>query len=255
MVHGWPDTHRLWDAQVAALKDRYRCARFTLPGYAASDERRARTLGEVTDALRQVADRVSPERKVILMLHDWGCMYGYEYYMRYPQRVSRIIGVDIGDPASLARSLSPAAKSAVLIYQLFLAAAWIIGGAPADAMTRWMARRLRCPADPALIGARMNYPYFMTWFGGAQSYRRNSQAFVPQVPMLFVYGRRKPFMWHAPAWIEDLRRRPGSEVVEFDTGHWVMAEQPQRFNEVVGGWLGGTPARFRSQPPPRGRAQ
>ena len=32
MVHGWPDTYRLWDAQVEALKGRFRCIRFTLPG-------------------------------------------------------------------------------------------------------------------------------------------------------------------------------------------------------------------------------
>ena len=33
MVHGWPDTYRLWDDTVAHLKDRYRCVRFTLPGF------------------------------------------------------------------------------------------------------------------------------------------------------------------------------------------------------------------------------
>ncbi len=33
MLHGWPDTHRLWDATVAALQDRHRCVRFTLPGF------------------------------------------------------------------------------------------------------------------------------------------------------------------------------------------------------------------------------
>jgi len=34
MIHGWPDTHTIWDNQVAALSDNYRCVRFTLPGYA-----------------------------------------------------------------------------------------------------------------------------------------------------------------------------------------------------------------------------
>ena len=33
MMQGWPDTWRLWDGQVAALKDRYRCVRFTQPGF------------------------------------------------------------------------------------------------------------------------------------------------------------------------------------------------------------------------------
>jgi pimeloyl-ACP methyl ester carboxylesterase len=236
MIHGWPDTYLLWSDQVAALKDRYRCARFTLPGYGAGDDRRTRTLDELTGTLKRVVDELSPQRPVILMLHDWGCVFGYEFYTRHPARVSRIIGVDIGDLVSLGRSLTPAATAGLLGYQLFLATAWLIGGATGDAMTRWMARRLRCPADPALIGARMNYPYFMTWFGGAHSYRQ-LQPFAPQVPMLFVCGRRKPFMFHAPSWIDALRGRPGCAVVEFDTGHWVMVEQPRRFNEVVGAWL------------------
>ena len=34
MVHGWPDTHRLWDAQAAYLQTQWRCVRFTLPGCA-----------------------------------------------------------------------------------------------------------------------------------------------------------------------------------------------------------------------------
>jgi pimeloyl-ACP methyl ester carboxylesterase len=31
MLHGWPDTRVLWDAQVAALRHRFRCVRFTCP--------------------------------------------------------------------------------------------------------------------------------------------------------------------------------------------------------------------------------
>ena len=29
MLHGWPDTLRLWDGTVQALHDRFRCVRFT----------------------------------------------------------------------------------------------------------------------------------------------------------------------------------------------------------------------------------
>ena len=28
LIHGWPDTHRLWDASVQALLGRYRCVAF-----------------------------------------------------------------------------------------------------------------------------------------------------------------------------------------------------------------------------------
>ena len=83
----------------------------------------------------------------------------------------------------------------------------------------------------------MGYPYFVLWFGGRKSYRRHGRRFVPACPMLFVYGRRKPLRFHAREWAEALAARPGNQVVEFDCGHWVMSNQPERFNQVVGTWL------------------
>ena len=237
MIHGWPDTHRLWDRQAEALKDRYRCVRFTLPGFDPAHERRAWTLDELTGFFRRVIEAVSPGAPVTLLLHDWGCLFGYEFYMRHPSLVSRIVGVDIGDTESLERSLRLHEKLAVLGYQSVLAAAWLIGPPLADRIARFMAAKLGCRSDPARIHAGQLYPYYMTWFAGAQAYRRKFGPFRPACPMLFIYGRRKPVMFHARSWAEALGRRPGSKVVEFDTGHWVMSHQPERFNQVVGDWL------------------
>ena len=61
--------------------------------------------------------------------------------------------------------------------------------------------------------------------------------FAPLCPMFFIYGRRKPLMFHARSWAEALGKREGNRVVPFDTGHWVMTSQPERFNQVVGDWL------------------
>ena len=71
MIHGWPDTLRLWDGQVAALQDRYRCVRFTLPGFDKNERRKAYTLDELIAFMDEVIERVSPGKPVILMLHDW----------------------------------------------------------------------------------------------------------------------------------------------------------------------------------------
>lgn len=239
MVHGWPDTARLWDGTVAALQDRYRCIRFTLPGFDRAHARRARTLGELTDFLRDVVEQLSPGRPVTLLLHDWGCPIGYEFYRRHPQLVARIIGIDIGDTASLGRTLGVKEKLMVFSYQVFLATAWRLGGAVGDRMTRWMAARMRCPSDPAPMGAHMAYPYYMTWFGGAQSWRRELHAFEPAVPMLYVYGRRKPLMFHAQSWLDALQAKAGNAVVAFDTGHWVMSAAPAQFHQTVRNWLAG----------------
>ena len=240
MVHGWPDTYRLWDAQVEHLKAKYRCIRFTLPGFEVTQPRRVYTVDEVTGLIRQVIEHLSPARKVTLMVHDWGCIYGYEFYMRNSGLVERIVGVDIGEARAMRRELKARAKFYILAYQVWLALAWKIGGRLGDWMTRKMARWVHARSDPRFVASRMNYPYFLAWFGGAQSFRHHVRRFEPACPMLFVYGARKLFLFHSPAWAEALAQRPGSQVVPFDTGHWVMLQQPERFNQVVGDWLSAT---------------
>jgi len=237
MVHGWPDTYRLWDAQAAFFKSRYRCVRFTLPGFDIDAPRRALSVDEMAEFIRQVIERVSPGRPVVLMLHDWGCLFGYQFYARHPGLVSRIVGVDVGDTKGMRHSLSLRARLMMLAYQWWLALAWRIGGRPGNAMTLWMKRLLRSPSDERFIGSQMGYPYYLTWFGGAHAYPRHMRRFAPACPVLFVYGRRKPLMFHAQAWLDELRRDARNRVVEFDTGHWVMLQQPERFNQTVSDWL------------------
>ena len=237
MVHGWPDTYRLWDRQVEALKDRYRCVRFTLPGFDKEKPRKAYTLDELLAFMHEVIMRVSPGKRVILLLHDWGCAFGYQYYNRNRDKVAKIIGVDIGDPASTQRVLTAREKLIVFAYQTWNALAWKIGGSVGDWMMLAMARWAHAPSDPTHITSRMGYPYWILWFGGRDSYRRHGKRFEPECPMLFIYGRRKPLRFHSPAWADKLAAKSGNQVVAFDTGHWVMSQQPERFNEVVGKWL------------------
>lgn len=235
MIHGWPDTHRLWDAQVAHLKHSCRCVRFTLPGFERGRPARRVALDEMVALFLRIVDSVSPDQPVTLVLHDWGSVFGYQFAARHPQRVERIVSVDIGDVGSAVylKSLPAKAKMMIFMYQIWLAAAWVFGGALGDRMTRTMARALRCRADPALIGWRMNYPYYLQWTGGY----RASARFEPHCPVLFIYGRRKPFMFHSPHWAAKVAALPGGAVREFRTGHWVMVEQPEAFNACVAEWL------------------
>jgi len=238
MVHGWPDTFRLWDSPAQSLKDRYRCVRFTLPGFDFAHTKRAHSLDELTSTIKQIAGHVCPNQQVILMLHDWGCIFGYEFYMRNQQMVSRLIGVDVADGRSRHNraELGIWGMFLVLTYQMWLAFAWRIGGRIGDSMSRGMARFLRCPTDPQSIGSQMGYPYAMAWLGTAGGFE-GLQPIVPQCPMLYIYGERKPVMFHSRFWIEKLTAQPGSRVLGFRTGHWVMIEQPREFNDAVLSWL------------------
>lgn len=245
MLHGWPDTPALWDDTVAALRDGYRCVRFCLPGYDLARPPRPMSVDAMCGLVRKIVDAVSPHEPVTLLLHDWGYLFGYEFAARHPDRVARVIGVDIGDTSSSAylKGLSGKEKRMIASYQVWLALAWKIG--PwwpwlANRMSRSMARGMGCRNEPERIGWQMNYPYAMGWFGahgGLRGVARVDKLLGVDMPALFIYGRRKPFMFHSERWIAHLADAPGCEVLALDTGHWVMRQKPTEFTACVRAWL------------------
>lgn len=239
MVHGWPDTWRLWDRQAEHFKSKYRCVRFSLPGFEAGTVRRPYALEEVTGLIGRIVDQVSPQQPVTLLLHDWGCFFGYQYYQRHPGRVGRIIGVDVGDSTTLARSMPLHQGLMAFAYQIWLAMAWLIGGGIGDWMTRAMARALGCKSDPQRIGSRMTYPYYLFWTRGYSGgvVRR----FMPECPMLYIYAKRKPVMFHDPRWLATIAAQSRNRVQPFETGHWVMQNDAAGFNRAISDWLEATP--------------
>ena len=239
MIHGWPDTCRLWDAQAAHFKARYRCVRFTLPGFDLAKPRRATSLDDMVALFLAIAERASPARPVTLLLHDWGCVFGYEFAARHPDRVARIVSVDVGDvnSAAFARTLSSGQKLGVLGYQVWNAIAWFLGGGLGDWMMRTMARDRGCPTDPGMIGAQMGYPYAMRWFGVAGGLKALAPVSPPRRPLLYLYGTRRRTQWHSPEWLGLLDRTPGCAHRGFDASHWLMVDAPDAFNACVGEWL------------------
>lgn len=245
MLHGWPDSPALWNDTVAGLRDGYCCVRFALPGFDLSQPPRPVSVDEMCALVGAVVDAVSPTEPVTLLLHDWGCFFGYEYAARHTHRVARVVGVDIGDTNSGAylKSLKFKEKCLIAGYQLWLAMAWKLGGllpGLANRMTRFMAHQIGCRTPPAHIGWQMNYPYAMQWFGslgGLRGVARIDQLLGPKLPTLFVFGKRKPFMFHSARWLAQLATTPGCEVKGLDAGHWMMKQKPVEFNATLRAWL------------------
>lgn len=237
MLHGWPDTHLLWRRQVEALHHEYVCVSFTLPGFDRGD-RRDYSLADVVEKIRQVVDAVSPDEKVILLLHDWGCVFGYEYALRHSGRVKKVIGLDVGDANSqeLRDSLTAAGKLMVFIYQIILAASFVCPAFPGDAIARFMARALGAKSNPAQVHAGMSMPYAMRWFG-VNGGLKDLLPVELRVPFFYAYATRKPVMFHAPAWLRRIEATPGNRVQAFDCGHWIMLDEADAFNAAAQQWL------------------
>ena len=80
MVHGWPDTHRLWLGVAALLADDFRVVLYDTRGQGGSPAGEASdfTLPTLAADLFAVLDAVSPEQPVHVVGHDWGSVQAWE---------------------------------------------------------------------------------------------------------------------------------------------------------------------------------
>jgi len=236
-VQGWPDDASLWDRLVGILSARYRCVRVTMPNYAGTREVRwGHSTEEIIEALARCIRKTSPDSPVTLIIHDWGAYWGHAMHARHPELVKRIACLDV------APQVEPGFGAAlgIILYQGWLALAFFLGGPVGDWMTRAFASAIGAPMSRDQINAWMNYPYRNIWqdiFAGRG--RQHFEDYWPEMPLLFVYGTRKPFPFHSEAWVDHVKRT-GGEVVGLDCGHWVSQETD--FDEILVRWLGATDA-------------
>lgn len=110
LVHGWPDSHVLWDGVVAELRDSHRIVRYDSRGAGASDVPRpvsAYTVERLADDVDAVLAVVAPDTPVHVVGHDWGAATVWEYVTRpeAARRVASYTSISGPDPGHLSRFL------------------------------------------------------------------------------------------------------------------------------------------------------
>lgn len=85
LVHGWPDTHRVWGGVAALLAPDHRLVSYDTRGQGESvtdAADRAFTVDELASDFFAVIDAVSPDRPVHVLGHDWGSVQVWEAVCR-----------------------------------------------------------------------------------------------------------------------------------------------------------------------------
>src|ERR1700758_2862949 len=85
LVHGFPDSHVLWDGVVPLLAERFRVIRYDNRGVGLSSAPKpvsAYTMARYADDLAEVIGRLSPGQPVHVLAHDWGSVGVWEYLTR-----------------------------------------------------------------------------------------------------------------------------------------------------------------------------
>ncbi|HEY8479844.1 MAG TPA: SDR family oxidoreductase [Spirillospora sp.] len=96
LVHGYPDTHAVWDEVAARLERHFHVVRYDVRGAGASSRPSGRGRYAFTYLMadiQAVLDATAPERKVHLVGHDWGSIQGWEAVCTMPDRFASFTSI------------------------------------------------------------------------------------------------------------------------------------------------------------------
>lgn len=240
-IHGWPDDASLWRKQTAVLAKDFRCVLVTLPNFGTAPGRSGGyDFPELVELLAETLRTVSPGNPVGLITHDWGAYLGYLLEQKHPELVDRMAALDVGghvEPENLKSSLM------ILGYQWALIFCWLVGGLVpplGNASTRLVGKVIRVPVrQRATVRSRSNYLYYHLWRGLIlPSYRKQLlRRYRPACPILYLYGERKPLMFHSQKWLDIVNRSGGRTRGLASAGHWLMETHPDPVNAELLAWF------------------
>ena len=240
-IHGWPDNASIWRKQVEELGNNYRCVLLTLPNYGEKAEKAGGyDFPQLLEQLVATLRKVQPEGRVGLITHDWGAYLGYLLEQSHPELIDRMAALDIGghvQPAGLKEPLM------IMGYQWALVLSWLVGGLIpplGKIMTRGVARVVRVPSRQRdNIRSRYNYLYFYMWRALLLPWQKNKllRRYKPQCPVLYLYGARKPLMFHSDRWIKIVAESGGESQGIEGAGHWLMESHAELVNPKLSAWF------------------
>lgn len=257
LVHGYPDTHRMWDGVAARLAKRYHVARYDVRGAGASTAPRSLSgyrLERLAEDLFAVADAVSPGRPVHVVAHDWGSIQSWEAVTE-PGAHDRIASfTSISGPCldhighwTRRRLGNPTPRNLwqVLRQQL---KSWYIAAFQVPVLPELAWRLLVAKRFPATLRRMENLPRLDGHpaatladdaVRGIQLYRANMRARLSRpgqrrtsLPVQILVPGKDPFVTPALTeearwWVPRLWRRPVS------AGHWVPVSRPEVVARMV----------------------
>jgi pimeloyl-ACP methyl ester carboxylesterase len=198
-------------------------------------------------------------KRPVIVAHDWGAVVLSEFLLRYPKYFSKLVFLDVA-PGTIhegpeTRSLTvssilfgksfavPFKQAAFIVfYQWWLIFSYVLGlfsltrkvgklmmlYFAANGGAKRYARNPDVKTEKAFEGLHpgMNYPYVQLWMNVLKRSSITSDIFFrePLVPVLYLYGEKKPAAFHSKRWLQSLaRRRDGSKAISYPGGHWFYA--------------------------------
>jgi len=253
MLHGFPDYWYTWRHQMEVLAHDHRVVALDLRGYNKSDqpaETQAYAMSHLMADVEAVI-RHAGETKATVVGHDWGGAIAWQFAARHPERVERLVVLNVPHPTGLARGLAdPEGQGKASQYAYDFQKEGAHRGFTAEGLSGWVrdaaARKhyveaFRSSSFEAMLAYyKCNYPQPAEANLGTKKGAIATKSFPRlKMPVLLIHGLRDPYLlsdglnntWD---WIDSdltLVTIPGA-------GHFVQHEATERVNRSLLAWLG-----------------
>lgn len=268
LVHGWPDSHVLWDGVAPLLAEEFRIIRYDNRGAGASGApapASSYVMASFADDFAAVIAELSPRERVHVLAHDWGSAGMWEYLGR-PDAADRVASfTSVSGPCAdhfsryvrdgLKRPYRPKRFSHALSQAAHLSyMAGFSVPVVAPALMKVGAKRLRPLMTRGIPAERVHDgdTYVTDAANGMKIYRANffrslrrarTDRYI-DVPVQLIVNLDDPYVRpyvydDTPRWVSRLWRR------EIRAGHWSPFSHPQVLATAVrelAEHLGGAPA-------------
>jgi pimeloyl-ACP methyl ester carboxylesterase len=242
LLHGFPDSHKLWRNQIPALVAAgYRVIAPDLRGFGLTDIPKggvaAYRMGQLVVDIVSLLD-ILGVAKVRLVGHDWGAAIGWQAAIAHPDRIDRYVAISVGHPTSFRRGGFKQKLSSwyMLMFQLRGFAEWLISvndvklcgqrsGFPQE-VPNWRADLGR----PGRLTAALNY------------YRANIALILSSdsgnvtvaVPVMGIWSARDTALTERQMVNSAEFCKAGWHYERIDgVGHWLPLEAPERLNAFL----------------------
>jgi pimeloyl-ACP methyl ester carboxylesterase len=258
LLHGFPEFWYSWRHQIPALAAAgYHVIAPDMRGYNRSDKPHGVRAyrGEVLarDVARLI-ENVGAERAAVAG-HDWGGGVAWQFAMRYPERLSRLLILNAPHPARFVAGLRSWRQLRKSWYMFFFQLPWLPEASLRAGRFAALRRLLRTqpvrsgafsPSDieryvaaaarPGALTASINY--YRALFRQNPAQALGSMRRI-DAPTLVIWGERDPSLGSelaepARSWVPNVRveRLP-------DASHWVQVDRPERTSQLMLDFLDG----------------
>ncbi len=254
-LHGFPEFWYAWHAQLAHFGGDWFAVAPDLRGYNLSDMPDAVEAYKPRLLLQDIAELIGAlgHSKCILVGHDWGGALAWQFAIKHPETVSKLLIINATHPVPFAEGLArDPAQQAASQYMNWLRAEGSENALAKDDFRVMEKLMLGMGSNPAWFDEATRDAYHACWGrglrGGVNYYRASAvhpptatepgatgitldvAKFQVRVPVRVLWGEQDKAM--LATLVDDLDRFVADlEVTRVpDASHWIIHEQPARVN-------------------------